>query len=459
MPHRRGGGDAASACCSSTPTPGWRPTRLGRLVAAHDDAGARRPALGAAVPRRRARPTSSSRRCATPSPCWRPGIAAVRPRRLGAAWRSARASSPGPPTSPPSAASRRWPARWSRTSRWRGPIAAAGRPVRVPRRRRRRALPHVPGRRGARWSRAGPRTSPGGAAAVRVAARCSGPSAWVSAGLAIVVSAGTDPPVFAAWPTAPSPLELWWMLRRLGSFHPLTAVLFPIPLRRVHAPVRSGHSAPAGSAARSRWRGRAIDVRRGTIRDATCRCWSSSAAWATLVANVVGVGGRPRRHRLRRPPAARPTGCSTTAGCSASARSSRGLYRRLRVRRWKDRLPEAGCPLRRRDQQAPPARRRSSCSSARPGGPSSPTGGRSPAARCPRSGTRRPASSSWSPTASRVNAPVHRRSSATTGPGPTGPGPPSPLAERRRSDRGGSSGRGVARGRTARPRTSGSSMP
>ena len=24
--------------------------------------------------------------------------------------------------------------------------------------------------------------------------------------------------------------QLWWMLRRLGSFHWLTAVLFPIPL-------------------------------------------------------------------------------------------------------------------------------------------------------------------------------------------------------------------------------------
>ena len=24
--------------------------------------------------------------------------------------------------------------------------------------------------------------------------------------------------------------QLWWMLRRLGSFHPLTALLFPVPL-------------------------------------------------------------------------------------------------------------------------------------------------------------------------------------------------------------------------------------
>jgi 4,4'-diaponeurosporenoate glycosyltransferase len=25
-------------------------------------------------------------------------------------------------------------------------------------------------------------------------------------------------------------LQIWWMLRRVGNFHPLTAVLFPLPL-------------------------------------------------------------------------------------------------------------------------------------------------------------------------------------------------------------------------------------
>jgi hypothetical protein len=54
------------------------------------------------------------------------------------------------------------------------------------------------------------------------------------------------------------------MLRRLGSFHPLDAVLFPIPLGAfVLLFVWSATARLAGRPVR--WRGRAIDVRRGTV--------------------------------------------------------------------------------------------------------------------------------------------------------------------------------------------------
>ena len=55
------------------------------------------------------------------------------------------------------------------------------------------------------------------------------------------------------------------MLRRLGSFHPLTAVLFPIPL--IAFTLLFVWSLAARALRRPvRWRGRAIDVRRGAIR-------------------------------------------------------------------------------------------------------------------------------------------------------------------------------------------------
>jgi len=91
-----------------------------------------------------------------------------------------------------------------------------------------------------------------------------GAVAWVSAGMAVVASAIVDPSpaVLLAW-TAYS-LELWWMLRRLGSFHPLTAALFPAPLL-----------AFVGLFARSAlvrlfgrpvvWRGRRVDLRGSAI--------------------------------------------------------------------------------------------------------------------------------------------------------------------------------------------------
>ena len=90
-----------------------------------------------------------------------------------------------------------------------------------------------------------------------------GAVAWVSAGLAIVAGAIAEPSpaVLVAWTLYA--VELWWMLRRLGSFHAITAVLFPLPLlafvglfvrsavvRALHRPVT--------------WRGRRLDLRRGT---------------------------------------------------------------------------------------------------------------------------------------------------------------------------------------------------
>ena len=92
---------------------------------------------------------------------------------------------------------------------------------------------------------------------------CSAPITWVSAGLASSSARSLSPAFGVAY--AAFAAELWWMLRRLGSFHPLTAALFPVPLlaftllflwslaaRVLRRPVR--------------WRGRAIDVRRGAIR-------------------------------------------------------------------------------------------------------------------------------------------------------------------------------------------------
>lgn len=53
---------------------------------------------------------------------------------------------------------------------------------------------------------------------------------WVTAGLSVSLEAVTDPApaVLAAYLAIA--VQLWWMLRRLGSFHWLTAALFPLPL-------------------------------------------------------------------------------------------------------------------------------------------------------------------------------------------------------------------------------------
>jgi 4,4'-diaponeurosporenoate glycosyltransferase len=53
---------------------------------------------------------------------------------------------------------------------------------------------------------------------------------WVTAGLSVALDAVSDPSLVVAAAWAVTAAELWWMLRRLGSFHWLVAVLFPIPL-------------------------------------------------------------------------------------------------------------------------------------------------------------------------------------------------------------------------------------
>jgi 4,4'-diaponeurosporenoate glycosyltransferase len=53
---------------------------------------------------------------------------------------------------------------------------------------------------------------------------------WVTAGLSVTVAAVTEPTGTVALAWAAVGGQLWWMLRRLGSFHWLTAALFPIPL-------------------------------------------------------------------------------------------------------------------------------------------------------------------------------------------------------------------------------------
>lgn len=57
-----------------------------------------------------------------------------------------------------------------------------------------------------------------------------GAALWVTAGLSVALDAVTEPTgvVAVAWVALAG--QLWWMLRRLGSFHWLTAALFPIPL-------------------------------------------------------------------------------------------------------------------------------------------------------------------------------------------------------------------------------------
>jgi 4,4'-diaponeurosporenoate glycosyltransferase len=57
-----------------------------------------------------------------------------------------------------------------------------------------------------------------------------GAALWVTAGLSVTVAAVTTPTGAVAVAWAALAAELWWMLRRLGTFHPLTAVLFPVPL-------------------------------------------------------------------------------------------------------------------------------------------------------------------------------------------------------------------------------------
>jgi 4,4'-diaponeurosporenoate glycosyltransferase len=90
-----------------------------------------------------------------------------------------------------------------------------------------------------------------------------GAVAWVGAGMAVLASAIVDPSpvVLLAWTLYAA--ELWWMLRRLGSFHPLTAVIFPVPLLAFVA-LFARSAVMRGLGWPVTWRGRRLDVPRST---------------------------------------------------------------------------------------------------------------------------------------------------------------------------------------------------
>lgn len=91
-----------------------------------------------------------------------------------------------------------------------------------------------------------------------------GTVAWVCALMSVTFDAVTEPTSLVAGAWAALSLQLWWMLRRIGSFHPLTAVLFPIPLLAFFA--LFARSMVVRVARRPvAWRGRRIDLRRGTM--------------------------------------------------------------------------------------------------------------------------------------------------------------------------------------------------
>ena len=88
-----------------------------------------------------------------------------------------------------------------------------------------RMYPDGPGELVAGWTRSLAR----GAVRVRPGALL-GAVLWVAAGLSVTVAAVTQPTATVAVAWTAMAAQVWWMLRRLGSFHWLTAVLFPIPL-------------------------------------------------------------------------------------------------------------------------------------------------------------------------------------------------------------------------------------
>ena len=92
-----------------------------------------------------------------------------------------------------------------------------------------------------------------------------GSVAWVCAGMSVTTEAVTQPSlgVAVAWFALSG--QVFWMLRRLGSFHWTTAAVFPVPLVVFVALfLRSAVLRLAGRPVR--WRGRRIDARRGTMR-------------------------------------------------------------------------------------------------------------------------------------------------------------------------------------------------
>lgn len=86
-----------------------------------------------------------------------------------------------------------------------------------------------------------------------------GAIAWVAAGLTVVSELGASWAARGAY--AAFAAHLWWALRRLGSFSPLTAILFPIPLLAftwlfLRSLWRRWLGLPVA------WRGRPVDLRR-----------------------------------------------------------------------------------------------------------------------------------------------------------------------------------------------------
>ena len=150
----------------------------------------------------------------------------------------------------------------------------------------------------------------------------------------------------------------------------------PYPARRVHPPVPRVTAAP----------GRSADPCAGGVGPSMSAAAPSSGdapappGQAQHLGHAGGqrarVGGCPCRHRLRRPSVAGQPVAGRRVAAPWPGVRDRASYRRLRVPAWKDRLPEAGAALRRRDQQATPARLRSRRSCGRPAAPSSRTGGR-----------------------------------------------------------------------------------
>ena len=83
---------------------------------------------------------------------------------------------------------------------------------------------------------------------------------WVCALMSVAFDAVTEPTVAVAVAWGALAGQLWWMLRRLGSFHPLVAALFPVPLLAFVG--LFAWSLAARVARRPvRWRGRTIEAR------------------------------------------------------------------------------------------------------------------------------------------------------------------------------------------------------
>jgi 4,4'-diaponeurosporenoate glycosyltransferase len=84
---------------------------------------------------------------------------------------------------------------------------------------------------------------------------------WVTAGLSVLYDAVTEPSAVVLLAYAALAAQLWWMLRRLGSFHWATSVLFPIPLLAFVALFLRSLVLRLARRPVS-WRGRRIDPRR-----------------------------------------------------------------------------------------------------------------------------------------------------------------------------------------------------